>query len=85
MSKLCKTCKYWLKEDMYPFSGNVPELGECRAVMQLWDATEWNDDGESRKIKDECIGKLAFVQDASDYRAYLKTMPDFGCVQYENI
>ena len=77
----CKNCKYWEKpESDY---GEVPGTGKCNAVLQFWNATQWTDDYDKRTLKPEAIGRLAFVKDGSDYYAELKTMPDFGCVQYE--
>jgi hypothetical protein len=52
-------------------------------VAQFWSATEWNAGCQNRTLRPEYAAKLAFVQDASDYYAVLKTMPDFGCVQHE--
>lgn len=77
----CKTCKHWEK----PKSdyGEVPGTGKCKAVVQFWNATEWNEDCDERSIKSEYAGRFAFVQDGSDYYAELKTLPDFGCVQHE--
>ena len=77
----CKTCKHWEKpESDY---GEVPGTGKCKAVVQFWNATKWNDDYDKRSLKPEYAGRLAFVQDGSDYYAELKTLPDFGCVQHE--
>ncbi len=78
----CKTCKYWIKPDSS--YGEIPGVGECKRVVLFWDATEWDDDG-IRTLVPEYIGRLAFVQDGSDYHAELRTMPDFGCVQHEPI
>ncbi len=77
----CRTCKHWRKP-VNDF-GEVPGTGKCLAAVQFWDATEWADDDEVRVLKAEHAGRLAFVQDGSDYRAELKTMADFGCVQHE--
>jgi hypothetical protein len=74
----CKTCKYWEKPERD--YGEVPGTGKCKAVVQFWKATEWNND--KRSLKPEYADKLAFVQDVSDYHAELKTLPDFGCVQH---
>lgn len=77
----CKTCKHWQKpETDY---GEVPGTGACKAVPQFWDVTEWSEDFDKRTLKPEYAGRLAFVQDGSDYHAVLKTLPDFGCVQHE--
>ena len=77
----CKTCKHWEKpENDY---GEVPGTGKCKVVLQFWNATEWTDDYDKRTLKPEYVGRLAFVQDSSNYYAELKTLPDFGCVQHE--
>jgi hypothetical protein len=82
MMKRCKTCKHWdVPESEY---GEVPGTGTCKAVPQFWAVTEWTDDHEKRTLKPEFVGRLAFVQDCSDYYAEFKTLPDFGCVQHED-
>ena len=78
----CKDCKFWEKPDD-EYRGDVPGVGICDAVVEYWDAGEWNSDGY-RQLKSKHAGKLAFVQDGSDYMAQLKTMPEFGCVQFES-
>lgn len=77
----CKTCKHWEKPESD--HGEVPGTGKCKAVVQFWDATEWDDDYEKRTLKQKYAGRRAFVQDGSDYYAELKTLSDFGCVQHE--
>jgi hypothetical protein len=61
----------------------MPSAGKCLAVVQFWTATEWRGDFDCRVVRPEYEGRLAFVQDGSDYYAALRTLPDFGCVQYE--
>ena len=78
----CETCKYWNTADQYQSVRSLG-LGECKAVVMLWDASEWAEDGESRQFIAEHADKKAFVQDGSDYTAALYTMPDFGCTQHE--
>ena len=81
----CKNCKQWeLKKD------NL-NMGYCHKVKMFWDATEWNLEEEDelgelikRDLKSEFKNEKAFVQDGSDYKAYLITTHDFGCVQFEN-
>lgn len=79
----CLTCKYWKKFEKCPTE--LPGLGLCKAVVNYWDSTEWNDEEEcdGRVLKKQYANRLAFVRDASDYSAYLYTFPNFGCVQYE--
>lgn len=79
----CASCAHWYATE-YP----IPlEVGDCHAVVQLWDASDWadddDDDGDVRRvILPKYADRLAFVQDGSDYRAYLVTRPAFGCVQW---
>lgn len=78
----CRTCKKWMPPDSEKY-GEVPGIGKCKATPQYWDAAEWDEDGENRKLKPEFSNALALVEDGSDYRAALRTFPDFGCVQHE--
>jgi hypothetical protein len=77
----CKTCKFW--EPPENDIGEIPGVGKCKAVVQFWDATEWDKDYDNRQLKPEYKSKLAFVQDGSDYYAALYTLENFGCVQHE--
>jgi len=82
----CATCKHWkdLGDDS---SATQLGLKQCAKVAMFWDATEWNPDEDAidycERIFIQPLTTKAFVQDASDYRAYLFTMPDFGCNQHE--
>ena len=78
----CKTCKHWQKRNEYE-TGHSQGFGKCAAALMLLDCTEWRDDVDERVFKKEYEGHKAFVQDGSDYRADLLTMPDFGCVLHE--
>jgi len=64
----------------------VPELGQCTKVVMLWDATEWVENeegwGSDRLVKEKYDTQMSFVQDASDYRAYLWTKPEFFCAHF---
>ena len=77
----CKNCRFWEMPQNNKY-GEVPGVGRCTAVVQFWDATQWDEDYDNRQLKSEYAGKLAFVQDESDCHAELKTMPEFGCVQF---
>ena len=77
----CKTCRNWEPPENDSF-GDVPGVGRCGAVPHYWDAGDWDDMGERRILKPEYKDVLAFAQDASDYRASLMTMPNFGCVMH---
>lgn len=74
----CKDCKWWSKD-----AENDPSLHKCLHVMELWDASEWGDNGDGRVLTEKAEGHKAFVQDGSDYMAKLLTRPDFGCVEFE--
>ena len=76
----CADCKYWREYGEKP--KNI-ELGKCDKVKMFWDRTIWSEDGEDRIMVDPT--EKAFVQDGSDYMAYLLTAHDFGCVQFEPI
>lgn len=76
----CGSCRHW-KEPENDY-GEVPGTGDCQAVPQFWDVTEWRKDCDKRVLKPGHAGRLAFVRDGSDHLAVLKTLPDFGCVQW---
>lgn len=83
----CKNCKYWGVSEYYPVKN--AEIGKCNRVKLFWDATKWGcsddpDDWDSRVLRDENKNDKAFVQDGSDYQAFLLTLGDFGCNQFEN-
>jgi hypothetical protein len=80
--KRCATCKHWTPPENEAF-GEVPGVGWCKAAPQYWDAAEWDEDCERRILKPQYSGVLAMVKDGSDYRAELRTFPDFGCVMHE--
>ncbi len=77
----CRTCRHWKRPDSE--YGEIPGIGTCGAVVQYWDAAEWVANSIKRQLRPEYAGKLAFVQDGSDYHAELNTLPDFGCNQHE--
>lgn len=82
----CKTCKHWTPEDPDEY-GSLLGAGECGKAPQVWDVAEVIDADEDpnwcRVLKPEHAAVLAVVEDGSSYKARLITMPDFGCVQYE--
>lgn len=79
----CKTCKHWEKPEDTCIE--VPGMGRCEAVEQYDSVITWRDGVGKRELKPEYAAKLAFVQDISDEYAELKTMADFGCIQYEDM
>ena len=93
----CKDCKFWSKnglpegeQDDYRCYNDSPEslgLGRCTRVELLWDAYEWDreDRDNSVRFTEEVVSEevLAFVNDGSDYKAELYTLPNFGCVMFK--
>lgn len=80
----CKTCEFWKGTD-----GDYPrmpvQVRKCKKVKMFWDSTELDDNEDDPQLIfiDQGIEDLAFVQDASDYKAELITKADFGCVQWK--
>jgi len=85
----CKDCKFWKgggEDDYY----TIVEAGLCKRAKQFWDSTEWEqqpNDGkgtlEVKRVRKD-TNDLHFVQDGSDFSADLITLPEFGCVQFED-
>ena len=80
--KLCKDCKHW-NIDPVDRHWEKSDLHICNAIPMFWDATEWNERGNSRRFVKAHENTMAFVQDGSDYKAWLYTRPEFGCVHWE--
>ena len=78
----CKDCRFWERDEDSNLDERQFNLRTCRRIKMFWHSTEWSREGEQRVIKEECRNEKAFLQDGSDYRADLLTMPDFGCVQF---
>jgi|NOAtaT_6_FD_contig_21_11822115_length_1303_multi_5_in_0_out_0_3 hypothetical protein len=77
----CKTCIFW---DVESRLEPGQRIGNCRRVMQFWDATEWGgEDGNTRVFTPEAENTLAFTEDGSSYYAGLLTRPSFGCIMHE--
>jgi len=86
---LCSSCKYWCRDkDKYGhYSGEAYHLGlgQCLKAKMLFDCVKWDDDAEttvfSESVVDDC---KVFVQDGSDYRAWMLTKRGFGCVSWQS-
>lgn len=78
----CKTCKHWVAVDKYD-TGHSLGLGRCAETPMLWDSTQWSDDGDRREFVKTAESTTAFVQDGSDYKAWLYTKPGHGCVMHK--
>ncbi len=74
----CKGCAYWDNSDGYLDT----RLRTCKKVVMLWNATEFDYKTDTLKLLPKYQDCLAFAQDGSDYRAYLLTFAEFGCVQF---
>ena len=75
---ICKNCKFWKIDDDQEVDG----VHRCGAVIQLWGASEWDEEYDHRQIKKEFKSKKSFVQDGSDYKADLMTTENFGCNEF---
>jgi hypothetical protein len=81
----CSNCKHWGVKDV---DYNTGILGKpCGYVKMEWDCFEYvwdkNDDRDT-KMRKGYENQKSFVKDGSDYYAELRTMPDFGCTQWED-
>ena len=76
---MCKNCKFWNTEDDTELEG----VRTCSAAMELWKASEWDDDYEGMALLEEHKDKGSFVQDADDYSAELVTQGTFGCNEFK--
>ena len=83
----CKTCKHWAPIDPNERIAFITGSGECQNTPEIWEVTERLeiDDYTRRHLKPAHAAVLAVVEDGSSYRARLVTMPDFGCVQHEEV
>lgn len=86
MKKICNNCKFWDITEYHPIKEG--QIGLCTRVNMFWDSTKWDkkdiqEDLDIRSLVDECKNDKAFVQDGSDYKAELLTLPTFGCNQFE--
>ena len=81
----CKTCKHWGSEDAddYHGFGGIVCVRKCSAAPMFWDSTEWakGEVPDGRCFIDG-VTATAFVQDGSDYKAYLYTLADHGCTMH---
>lgn len=90
MSEHCKDCKYWAKVKDYKYPKTF-DIGKCKRVPEFWRCSEVSHcekvfGAESiyhRAPTAKAEDCLAFVQDGEDYSAEFLTLPDFGCVQFE--
>lgn len=77
----CATCKHWDRQKPME-SGHKLGLGRCKNVPQLWDATDWDEEGLNFELVEKYRDRKAFAEDGSSYMAHLLTMPDFGCISH---
>lgn len=82
----CDECLHWDGSDTD--NRGVPDLGRCRKAMQIWDATDWEEDRTdpegypARTFVGEATDTMVFVADSSDYSARLLTRKDFFCAHF---
>lgn len=82
----CDECQHW---DRDADTRGVPDLGRCRRAMQIWDATDWEEDATDPEgypvrtpASKEARDTMVFVADGSDYSASLLTRNDFFCAHF---
>lgn len=82
----CGNCKFWDTSGIdWPQENNDIFIRKCKKAEQVWDATMWSDEAETRRIlKPEFSENKAFVRDGSDYMAQLLTKAEFLCREHEN-
>lgn len=84
----CDRCRHWTSGGQVDGLRQYENMGHCSRPLQLWSATEWvgrkDDGGQSfYRVRTEAAGETRmFVQDGSDYRAFLFTAPDFFCAHF---
>jgi hypothetical protein len=78
----CNTCKHWQRSEEHEV-GHSQGLGRCSAARMLWDYIEWRSDEDNMVFIEGAEKHKHFLQDGSDYMAYMLTRPDFGCVSHE--
>jgi hypothetical protein len=92
----CDECKHWSRseEQGEKKRANGLIVRRCQRAPEWWEATEWREDGPEdpdrpfeiiRTLKPEHSGTKMFVQDGSDYVAYLYTAADFFCAHHEPV
>lgn len=64
----CEDCKFWRKDKENSPMGTI---GTCSAVKMYWDSIRWDEEGDKVVVKEEYKNNKFFVQDGSDYRAWL--------------
>jgi hypothetical protein len=82
--KICRTCRHWSPPEN---EGDIAAVGlaTCQNARQYWDASKWDYDAQDKYIrvmKDK--EHRVFVQDGSDYHAYLITREDFFCADWSD-
>ena len=75
----CADCKHWTGPMDYRRHG----LGECEKALTYWSATKWDDSDDFIDRVEIDSSNLMYVQDGSDYAAYLLTKADFFCANFE--
>lgn len=78
----CDQCKFWQAANEYDDNAQVLGVRKCGKAVELWEASEWNDEYD-RVPKPEYAGQKMFVMDGSSYAASLYTAADFFCAHFE--
>lgn len=78
----CDGCKHWAVEAQDYGDGALLAARLCSRAIEIWEATEWNDDYD-RVAKKGFEDVKMFVADGSGYSARLLTRADFFCAHFE--
>ena len=94
----CDQCRYWMDEEQSTWESRLSGMHLCGGVRERWriteDVTPWHErdepDDESLELEswEADIGKAlsdarAYVEDGSQYKAYLWTAPGFFCALFQ--
>jgi len=91
----CDRCRHWdntsqaAKDAEHIIRIRDVETRMCVRIPMYWNATEWvagveeDDDLPGRALKAEHAETNAFLQDGSDYKAFLITRADFFCAHFD--
>ena len=66
-SGLCGDCKFWTKDFVVAAYG---DHGECELTRSSFSSPDVD-------------STLAYASDYEEYKAALKTLPTFGCIQFQ--
>lgn len=78
----CDQCAHWNREADEYSDGAILNVRRCGKAIEIWNATEWNDNYDRVPIVGLEEQKM-FVKDGSSYAASLLTRADFFCAHFD--